>query len=89
MSDAVGSSLLVIALNSFAGLAGKLPLEGLDWQLTLMFVGAGIVGLLLGTHWSTIWSTQRLRLLFAGMVLVMAVVLLAINVPLLVMGGLA
>lgn len=87
MADAVGSSLLVIALNSVAGLAGKLPLAGLDWQLTLIFVVAGIIGLLLGTHWSNIWPAQRLRGTFAGMVLVLAVVLLVLNVPLLLAGG--
>lgn len=81
MADAVGSSLLIIVLNSVAGLAGHLPLDGIDWPLTLIFIGAGIAGLALGTHWSKVWPTERLRRAFAGMVLSLAAVLLAINLP--------
>lgn len=81
MADAVGSSLLIIVLNAMAGLAGYFPLEALDWQLTGVFIVAGILGLALGTHWSRIWPTQRLRSTFAGMVVGLAVVLLVLNVP--------
>jgi hypothetical protein len=81
MADAVGSSLLIIVLNSIAGLAGYLPLEGLDWQLTLIFIVAGIGGLWIGTYWSKVWPTQRLRSAFAGMVVGLALILLVLNVP--------
>lgn len=81
MADAVGSSLLIIVMNAVAGLAGYFPLTGLDWQLTLIFIGAGILGLGLGTYWSHIWPTQRLRSTFAGMVVALAGVLLVLNVP--------
>jgi hypothetical protein len=83
MADAVGSSLLIIVLNAVAGLAGYFPLAGLDWQVTGIFIAAGILGLGLGTHWSKVWPTQRLRGAFAGMVVALALVLLVVNVPLL------
>ncbi len=88
MADAVGSSLLIIVLNSLAGLAGYYPMEGLNWPLTIAFILAGMLGLSLGTHWSHIWPTQRLRRAFAGMVVGLAVILLALNIPSLLAGGL-
>jgi hypothetical protein len=86
MADAVGSSLLIIVLNAVAGLAGYFPLAGLDWQVTGIFIVAGMLGLALGTHWSKVWPTQRLRGAFAGMVVALALVLLVVNVPLLLNG---
>jgi hypothetical protein len=86
MADAVGSSLLIIVMNSIAGLAGYLPLSELDWALTITFILAGIIGLGLGTHWSKIWPTQTLRQTFAGMVVGLAVILLVLNVPPLLTG---
>jgi hypothetical protein len=86
MADAVGTSLLIIVLNAVAGLAGYFPLEGLDLTLTGIFIVAGIGGLALGTHWSKIWPTKRLRSTFAGMVVALALVLLVINVPPLLSG---
>lgn len=81
MADAVGSSLLIICMNSVAGLAGYYPLSNLNWSLTVAFVAAGILGLALGSHWAGIWPTKRLRGTFAGMVVALAVVLLVLNVP--------
>lgn len=81
MADAVGTSLLVIALNSAAGLLGHLQGGALDWPLIIVFVISGIAGLSAGTRLSKIWSAQRLRRTFAGMVVTLAVVLLWINVP--------
>jgi hypothetical protein len=86
MADAVGSSLLIIVMNSIAGLAGYFPLTDLDWTLTITFILAGIIGLGVGTHWSKIWPTQRLRQTFAGMVVGLAVILLVLNVPPLLAG---
>ncbi len=86
MADAIGSSLLIIVLSSSAALLGYFPLTGLDWTITGIFVVAGILGLGLGTYWSHIWPTQRLRSTFAGMVVGLAVVLLVLNVPTLLNG---
>lgn len=86
MVDAVGSSLLIIVMSSIAGLAGYFPLDSLDWPVTLGFIASGMLGLGLGTYWSNIWPTQRLRGAFATMVVGLSVVLLTINVPLLFIG---
>ncbi len=83
MADAVGSSLLVIGLNSVAGLAGHLQAGNLNWGLVGLFTVAGVLGLLMGTRWSHHWPAQRLRRAFAGLVLSLALVLLMLNLPVL------
>ncbi len=84
MRDAVGSSLVVISLNSAAGLLGHLGDGGLDWMLILVIIAGGLLGLRVGSALARTVPVGRLRQGFAGMVVVLAVVLLAINVPLLI-----
>ncbi len=81
MADAVGSSLVVIAINSGAGLLGHLSDSALPWGLIGVFVAAGMVGLLVGTRLTRLLAPQRLRQSFAMFVAALAVVLLAINGP--------
>ncbi len=81
MPDAVGSSLVVIAMNSAAGLAGHLSRAALPWPLIGILVIAGLGGLVLGTRVTRRLSPTRLRQSFALFVVVLAVILLGINVP--------
>ncbi|NJP05390.1 MAG: sulfite exporter TauE/SafE family protein [Chloroflexaceae bacterium] len=81
MVDAVGSSLLIIVMNAIAGLFGHLQHGALDWAVVAIFTVSGLVGVALGTYLSQRWSAQRLRTIFAVMVLMLAVTLLAVNVP--------
>ncbi|GAC1385974.1 MAG: hypothetical protein NVSMB42_05970 [Herpetosiphon sp.] len=81
MTDAVGSSLLVIALNSAAGFMGHLNDGALPWPLIGVFLVAGLIGLWLGSLMTRRLSPGRLRQSFAVFVVALAVVLLGINVP--------
>ncbi|GAC1385665.1 MAG: sulfite exporter TauE/SafE family protein [Herpetosiphon sp.] len=81
MVDAVGSSLLVIALNSAAGFAGHLNDGALPWLLIAVFLTAGLIGLWLGSLLTRKLSADRLRQSFAVFVVALAIVLLGINVP--------
>ncbi len=81
MPDAVGSSLVVIALNSAAGLFGHLGDGELPWLLIGLFVLAGLIGLRVGERATRTLSAQRLRQAFALFVVALALVLLLINVP--------
>lgn len=81
MQDAVGSSLLVIAINSVAGLLGHLNSGPLPWLEIIIFAAAGLVGLLAGTSLTKKIPAQRLSQLFAVFVLVLAIVVLSINIP--------
>ena len=83
MRDAVGSSLVVIALNSAAGLLGHLGDGGLNWWLIGLLLAGGVPGLLLGARLARRLPAARLRQTFALFVVLLGVTLLAINLPLL------
>jgi uncharacterized membrane protein YfcA len=79
MSQAVGTSLIVIAANSFAGLAGHLSIPGFDLNLTLIFVTAGLAGTFSGSRLANKLPAARLRQAFAVFVILLAVFLLFDN----------
>ncbi len=81
MPEAVGTSLLVIALQSFAGFAGHAGHVQLDWMLTAVITGAAIVGGLAGARLARHVSPDALRRGFAWLVLAMAVFLLGKQIP--------
>ena len=71
MSVAVGTSLVVIAMKSFAGLAGYLTSVTLDWPLVLGVTGAAVVGSLIGGRLAGRVPEAALRQGFGWFVLVM------------------
>jgi hypothetical protein len=81
MSQAVGTSLMIIAANSLAGLAGHLGVPGFDLALTLTFVAAGLAGTFAGSRLVHRIPGRRLRQVFAFFVIVLAVFLLYDNIP--------
>lgn len=50
MKEAVGTSLLVIALKSAAGFAGYLGQVQVEWAFMALFTAVAAAGILLGTH---------------------------------------
>lgn len=81
MPAAVATSLLVIALKSFAGLAGYLSSVSLDWPLALGVTAAAVVGSLFGARLAGRVPEALLRRGFGWFVLAMSVVVLAGQVP--------
>lgn len=81
MPAAVGTSLLVIALKSFAGLAGYLQSVHIDWTLTLSVTALAAAGGLLGSRLAGRVDPERLRKAFGWFVLVMSVFLVAQELP--------
>lgn len=77
LREAVGTSLLVITLQSFAGLAGHLAHVHLDVRLTTVLCGATILGTLVGTAFAKHLSVQTLRNAFAWLVLSMGIFFLS------------
>jgi hypothetical protein len=73
---AIGTSLLVIALKSFAAMAGYMGRVPVPWPITLAVAAAAIVGSLLGARLVGHIAPRRLRTGFAWFVLAMAVVIL-------------
>jgi len=81
MTAAVGTSLLVIALNSSAGLLGHLAKTHLPWGIALPVAGAAVVGSILGSRLAGRVAPDALRRGFAWFVLAMAVFVLGQEVP--------
>lgn len=76
MPQAVGSSLVVIALKSFAGFAGYASHVTVDYKLVGIVTTAAIVGSFFGAFFARRIAPERLRKGFAVFVLVMAIFLL-------------
>lgn len=81
MSVAVGTSLLVIAMKSFAGLAGYLSSVELPWGLVLSVTAAAVVGSVIGGRLAGKVPEARLRQAFGWFVLVMGVFVLVQQGP--------
>jgi len=81
MPAAVGTSLLVIAMKSFAGLAGHLQSVSLDWPLTLSVSAVAIAGSVAGARLSGRVDPDRLRRAFGWFVAVMSVYVLGRELP--------
>ncbi|MET9657601.1 sulfite exporter TauE/SafE family protein [Streptomyces sp. NPDC006510] len=77
MGIAVGTSLLVIAMKSFAGLAGHLSGVEIDWRLALTVTAAAVVGSLVGGRLAGRIPQDALRIAFGWFVVVMGVFVLA------------
>jgi len=77
MPVAIGTSLVVIALNSAAGLAGHLTSGHIDWRLAGAVTAAAVAGALIGSLLTGRVKPDVLRQAFGWFVLVMASVILA------------
>ncbi len=81
MPVAVGTSLLVIAMKSFAGLAGYLTAVSLDWTLVATVTVAAVAGSFVGALLTSRVPETALRQGFGVFVLVMGVFVLTQELP--------
>ncbi len=77
MEVAVGTSLVVIAMKSFAGLAGHLGHVDVEWRIILAITAAAVVGSLIGGKLAGRIPGPVLRRGFGWFVLAMAAFVLA------------
>lgn len=77
MSAAVGTSLVVIAMQSFAGLAGHLAGTLVDWRLAGLITAVTVVGALAGGRLADKVQPDALRRGFGWFVLAIASLVLA------------
>jgi uncharacterized membrane protein YfcA len=79
MKQAVGTSLLVIALNSFVGFAGYLGHVDVPWSYLGIFTAISVAGILAGTWASHFVSQAMLKRAFSAFLVVMGVFILFKN----------
>jgi uncharacterized membrane protein YfcA len=72
MRTAVGTSLLVIAMNSFAGFAGTLSHATIQWPLAITVTAVSVAGSLVGVALASRIKPEALRKGFAWFILAMA-----------------
>jgi uncharacterized protein len=71
MKQAVGTSLLIIAMKSLLGFLGDLSHYDMDWKLLLIVTGLAIGGLFLGNRFSRQVNEKTLKKAFGWFVLLM------------------
>ena len=79
MHQAIGTSLLVIAMNAAAGIAGYAGHVPIDWRLVVAFTSLTILGVLAGTRLAPRVPAAVLRRAFAGVLVVIGLFLLVQN----------
>ncbi len=79
MKQAVGTSLLVIAMKSAAGFAGYLGQVEVPWAFMALFTAVAVAGILAGTHLVRYVSTAALTRTFAIFLVVMGAFILYQN----------
>ncbi len=76
MKQAVGTSLPIIALKSFAGFGGYLGQVDVAWDVIAAFTAIAIVGIWIGTHLVQLVSPPALKRGFGVLILVMGTAIL-------------
>lgn len=79
MRQAVGTSLVIIAMNSMAGFLGHLDGPPIDLFVVAIFVTAGLMGALAGARLTRFVKPEHLRKGFAAFVIGLAIFLLVDN----------
>lgn len=72
IASAVGTSLLIIVINSAASLASRASVDTFDWHIIVPVTAAAVVGTLLGKLITDRVSGPRLTGSFAGMLVALA-----------------
>ena len=73
MPEAIGTSLLVIVINSMVALSTRVATTSIDWGITLPFVVAAIAGVLTGGRIADRLDPRRSLRWFAALLVGVAV----------------
>lgn len=79
MKAAVGTSLLVIAMNAASGTVGYRGQVEISWRFVILFAAVAVTGILLGTYLVRFVSQARLRQGFAVFLVVIGTLILFEN----------
>lgn len=81
MKKAVGTSLVIIAIQSLAGFVGELSAQPVNWSFLAGLTAASVAGIFVGIYASGRIDGGKLKTGFGWFVLLMAVYILAREIP--------
>ncbi|WP_299556300.1 sulfite exporter TauE/SafE family protein [Seonamhaeicola sp.] len=73
MKRAVGTSLIIVTINSLIGFMGDIQTLEIEWRFLLLFTLISVVGILLGVFLSKFISSKKLKRSFGIFTLIMAI----------------
>lgn len=77
MKEAVGTSLVIIAVKSLIGFLGDLGSgQEIDWPLMLTFTAFSAAGMFIGIYTNRFVSSDRLKKIFGWFIVIMAIFIL-------------
>ena len=76
MKKAIGTSLLIIAINSLIGFIGDVQNTIIDWTFLLIFTTISVAGIFIGLYIQQLINEKMLKKLFGVFVLIMAIFIL-------------
>jgi uncharacterized membrane protein YfcA len=72
MNKAVGTSLMIITMNSLIGFFSNLQLKiAINWYFIFSFASFTIIGILIGTYLSRFIDGQKLKKIFGWFVMLL------------------
>ncbi|GGD28474.1 sulfite exporter TauE/SafE family protein [Hyunsoonleella pacifica] len=72
MKKAVGTSLIIVTINSLIGFIGDVQTLNIEWGFLLTFTGIAILGIILGVYISKFISGEKLKKSFGYFILLIA-----------------
>lgn len=87
MSTAVGTSLVIIVINSAAGFTAHLHDGAMNWPLVLLFSAAAIIGSLIAARFATRLPERTVKVTFAVLILLVAAFVLIKTITALITGA--
>ena len=73
MKEAIGTSLLIIALNSLIGFLGDISRHAIDWKFITIVSAIAIAGIFIGGYFNQKVNSDKLKKGFGWFVLVMGI----------------
>ena len=76
MKKAIGTSLLIITINSLIGFIGDIQNTVVDWTFLLIFSAVSVIGIFIGLYIQQFINEKNLKKIFGVFVLVMSFLIL-------------
>ena len=73
---AIGTSLLIITVNSLVGFTGDVQNRDIDWSFLLTFTAISVIGIFIGLYIQQFINEQHLKKIFGVFVLMMSIIIL-------------